>query len=112
MHVTPFMATHCERGACAPVRNRLRWQTDYLRQFRSDGHTPQRVQGCACRGARVLVGLLSSVVPLALQAQTRSTNDDRGVIEINDPTSPLRWFQLSDWYNASLHGESGTINEG
>jgi hypothetical protein len=61
---------------------------------------------------RVLVGLLSGVAPLAVQAQTRSTNDDQGVIAINDPTSPLRWFQLSDWYNASLHGESGTINEG
>ena len=77
-----------------------------------DGHTPQRVQSCACRGARVLVGLLSGVAPLAVQAQTRSANDDQGVVEINDPTSPLRWFQLSDWYNASLHGESGTINEG
>ena len=58
------------------------------------------------------VGLLSLVAPLAAQAQTRSTNDDQGVIAINDPTSPLRWFQLSDWYNASVHGESGTINEG
>jgi hypothetical protein len=44
-------------------------------------------------------------------AQTRSTSDDQGVMEINDPTSPLRWFQLSDWYNASLHDENGTINE-
>jgi hypothetical protein len=42
---------------------------------------------------------------------TRSANDDQGVIEINDPTSPLRWFQLSDWYNASLHDQSGSIND-
>src|SRR6516165_4219826 len=112
MHVTPFMATYCEPGACVPARNRPRWQTEHLRQFRPDGHTPQRVQSCACRGARVLVGLLSGVAPLAVQAQTRSTNDDQGVVEINDPTSPLRWFQLSDWYNASLHEESGSINDG
>ena len=84
----------------------------HVTQFRPDGHTPQRVQGRASRSARVLVGLLSGVAPLAVQAQTRSANDDQGVVEINDPTSPLRWFQLSDWYNASLHGESGTINEG
>jgi hypothetical protein len=42
---------------------------------------------------------------------TRAANADQGVIEINDPTSPLRWFQLSDWYNASLHDQSGSINE-
>jgi hypothetical protein len=85
---------HCVRAICS-----------------TDG-SPQRVRGYACRGARLLVGLLSSVAPLAVQAQTLSTNDDQGVIEINDPTSPLRWFQLSDWYNASLHGESGSINDG
>ena len=54
-------------------------------------------------------GLLAA---LGAQAQTRSANVDQGVVEINDPTSPLRWFQLSDWYNASLHDESGSINQG
>lgn len=42
---------------------------------------------------------------------TRAVSDDQGVIEINDPTSPLRWFQLSDWYTASLHDQSGAIND-
>ena len=55
---------------------------------------------------------MSGLAALVAQAQTRSTNDDQGVVEINDPTSPLRWFQLSDWYNASLHDESGSINDG
>jgi hypothetical protein len=63
-----------------------------------------------CRGA-LLAGVLSSWTALPVLAQTRSHGDDQGVVEINDPTSPLRWFQLSDWYNASLHDESGTINE-
>ena len=83
-----------------------------VRVFSVIGGSSQRARGCASRGAHVFVGLLSSVAPLAVQAQTRSTNDDQGVIEINDPTSPLRWLQLSDWYNASLHGESGSINDG
>lgn len=42
---------------------------------------------------------------------SRAASDDQGVVEINDPTSPLRWFQLSDWYNASLHDQSGSIND-
>ncbi len=58
----------------------------------------------------VLSVLGASLGPPAL-AQTRSVTDDQGVMEINDPTSPLRWFQLSDWYDASLHDETGTINE-
>ena len=78
----------------------------------TDGSS-KRVRSSACRrGACVLAGLLSGLAALVAQAQTRSTNDDQGVVEINDPTSPLRWFQLSDWYNASLHDESGSINAG
>ena len=56
--------------------------------------------------------MLGSSPAFVAYAQTKSLNDDQGVIEINDPTSPLRWFQLSDWYNASLHDESGAINDG
>ena len=78
----------------------------------TDGSS-KRVRSSACRrGACVLGGLLGGLAALVAQAQTRSTNDDQGVVEINDPTSPLRWFQLSDWYNASLHEESGSINDG
>jgi len=56
--------------------------------------------------------MLSGWPVLPVLAQTRSVNDDQSAVEINDPTAPLRWFQLSDWYNASLHDEPGTINEG
>jgi hypothetical protein len=66
---------------------------------------------CWCR-AVLLTGAMSGCPASLLLAQTRSLNDDQGVVEINDPTSPLRWFQLSDWYNASLHDESGSINDG
>ncbi|HYB32678.1 MAG TPA: hypothetical protein VED45_04540 [Steroidobacteraceae bacterium] len=58
----------------------------------------------------LLTALMGAIATPAL-AQTRSVSDDQGVMEINDPTSPLRWFQLSDWYNASLHDQAGTINE-
>jgi hypothetical protein len=59
----------------------------------------------------ILAALTGCLMSLPALAQTKSVNDDQGVMEINDPTSPLRWFQLSDWYNASLHDETGTINE-
>jgi hypothetical protein len=71
------------------------------------GHSSGR-RHVAC----VLASLLSGLAAFRVQAQTRSSNDDQAVVEINDPTSPLRWFQLSDWYNASLHDETGSINEG
>ena len=71
------------------------------------------------REARLLVRIgwllataAGGATALPVAAQTTTADDDKAVVEINDPTSPLRWFQLSDWYNASLHGESGTINEG
>jgi hypothetical protein len=67
---------------------------------------------------RRISSLLLSAIPACAWAQqasaadlTRSANDDQAAIEINDPTSPLRWFQLSDWYNASLHDQSGSIND-
>lgn len=75
--------------------------------------SPQRARSSACRrGTCLLAGLLSGPAALGAQAQTRSANDDQGVVAINDPTSALRWFQLSDWYTASLHDESGSINQG
>jgi hypothetical protein len=63
------------------------------------------------RHGLLLAGALIGWAALPVLAQMRSHDDDQGVVEINDPTSPLRWFQLSDWYNASLHDESGSINE-
>jgi hypothetical protein len=70
-----------------------------------------RESGVLVRTGCLLAAMAGCVTSLPAVAQTTIADDDKAVLEINDPTTRLRWFQLSDWYNASLHDQTGTINE-
>ena len=55
--------------------------------------------------------LLGCLAALHFPAQAAEVTDDEAVIQLQEPTAPLRWFQLSDWYKPTLYGEEGNINQ-
>jgi len=60
-----------------------------------------------------VLGCLAVAPALAHAAEAADTpvTDDEAVIQLQEPTAPLRWFQLSDWYQPTLYGDEGIINQ-
>lgn len=68
---------------------------------------PHRIRHQRNLAATVLACLAGSPA----LGEAAEISDDQAVIELQEPTAPLRWFQLSDWYEPTLYGEEGNINQ-